>query len=84
MSKRRHTASTITDDALDKLYANATAGWRRGDEWKARAEAAEAAVERVRQIHNHGTRTDTCNDCGQPWPCEVIRALAASEENSSK
>jgi hypothetical protein len=47
MSQKRHTASSITDDALDALYANASKGWRRGDEWKARAEQAEAAVARL-------------------------------------
>jgi hypothetical protein len=40
-----------------------------------RAEQAEATVARVRAIHSHGPRTNTCNDCGQPWPCEVTRAL---------
>lgn len=50
MSKPRHTASTITDDALDELYANATKGWRRGDEWKARAVAAEAAIARAERL----------------------------------
>jgi hypothetical protein len=47
MSQPRHTADSITDDALDELYANASQGWRRGDRWKARALAAEAALERV-------------------------------------
>ncbi len=36
MSQPRHTADSITDDALDALYANASKGWRRGDEWKAK------------------------------------------------
>ncbi|MFC9949223.1 hypothetical protein ACFVIN_01420 [Streptomyces prasinus] len=38
----RYTASTITDDALDALYANASKGWRRGDIWKAKAQEIEA------------------------------------------
>lgn len=50
MTPKRHTASTITDDALDALYDNANRGWRRGDEWKQRALAAEAAIERVREV----------------------------------
>lgn len=50
MSKRRHTADSITDDALDKLYQNANRGWRRGDEWKKRALAAEAAVKRADRL----------------------------------
>jgi hypothetical protein len=47
MSQKRHTASSITDDALDELYKNANRGWRRGDEWKERALKAEAAIERA-------------------------------------
>jgi hypothetical protein len=50
MSAKRYTADSITDDALDELYENANKGWRRGDEWKARAEQAEAALEHVRGI----------------------------------
>jgi hypothetical protein len=47
---KRHTASSITDDDLDALYENASKGWRRGDEWKKRALAAEAAVERANRL----------------------------------
>lgn len=47
MTAKRYTADSITDDALDELYDNANRGWRRGDEWKARAEKAEAALERL-------------------------------------
>lgn len=47
---RRHTADSITDDALDDLYDNASRGWRRGDEWKKRALAAEAAVKRADRL----------------------------------
>lgn len=36
---------------------------------------AERAVYRVRRIHSRGLRTNACNDCGQPWPCEVIRTI---------
>lgn len=50
MTQRRHTASSINDDDLDELYDNATRGWRRGDEWKARALAAEAAVARAERL----------------------------------
>lgn len=83
MTRHRHTASTITDDTLDRLYDNASRGWRRGDRWKRRAEKAEAAIERVRQIHTHGPRTNTCNDCGQPWPCEITRAIGEPRGNSA-
>jgi hypothetical protein len=50
MSPQRYTADSITDDALDELYENANRGWRRGDEWKTRALAAEAAVERAERL----------------------------------
>lgn len=53
MSTRRHTASTITDDALDALYENATDGWRRGDRWKQRAIEAEAERESVYRERAH-------------------------------
>jgi hypothetical protein len=50
MTKHRHTASTITDDTLDRLYDNASRGWRRGDRWKRTAEKAEATIERARRF----------------------------------
>lgn len=50
MTAERYTANTINDDALDALYANASKGWRRGDEWKERALKAEAAVERAERL----------------------------------
>lgn len=114
----RHTADSITDDALDALYqqleddakvirylesqeqrllqvegeltalrqvargycpacgrgdaAPTVADW---EQQKQRADRAEAALERVRRIHTRGRITGACNDCGQPWPCEVTRAL---------
>lgn len=49
-----------------------------------RADQAEAAIERVRAIHSHGRRTNTCNDCGQPWPCEVTRALAQAQPRTAE
>jgi hypothetical protein len=58
MSQQRYTASTINDDDLDELYANASKGWRRGDIWKAKAieieadrDRAAAAIDRVRALH---------------------------------
>ncbi|WP_328544602.1 hypothetical protein [Streptomyces europaeiscabiei] len=50
MTKHRHTASTITDDALDELYENASEGWRRGDRWKRRALEAEASAEGLASV----------------------------------
>ncbi|MGW5126704.1 hypothetical protein ACWEQ7_22140 [Streptomyces sp. NPDC004069] len=47
MSPTRYTASTINDNALDALYANASKGWRRGDIWKAKAEEIEADRDRL-------------------------------------
>jgi hypothetical protein len=50
MSAPRYTADSITDDALDELYANASKGWRRGDRWKKRAEELEDALTRIRAL----------------------------------
>lgn len=50
MPRRRHTADSITDDDLDALYRNANVAWRRGDRWKERAVAAEAAIERALSV----------------------------------
>lgn len=46
----RHTADSITDNALDQLYANANRGWRRGDRWKKKATTAQAATAEVLRI----------------------------------
>lgn len=48
--QRRHTASTITDRALDGLYDNASRGWRRGDAWKTQATTAQASLDDVLRI----------------------------------
>ncbi|MER6607341.1 hypothetical protein ABT282_15865 [Streptomyces sp. NPDC000927] len=48
---------------------------RRAADAERRAEQAEEAIDRVRRIHTRGLLTDACNDCGQPWPCEITRAL---------
>ncbi|MEU5077077.1 hypothetical protein AB0G76_36845 [Streptomyces asoensis] len=47
MTGPRYTADSITDDALDELYANASKGWRRGDIWKAKAVEIEADRDRL-------------------------------------
>ena len=82
MSQRRYTASTITDDALDALYVNASEGWRRGDRWKERALAAEAAVERAEQL---AARWRTARP-GHPhhgFAVVLLEALAQPKENST-
>jgi hypothetical protein len=122
MTEPRHTADTITDDALDALYARIVelehqaaidtqvmekadrecdehidAGrkfkaW--GEEQHARAERAEAAIERVRALHPRETHRfldigdqEICGYCvagddGPPqlWPCETIAALDEPKE----
>jgi hypothetical protein len=50
MSRRRHTADSITDDDLDALYRNANTGWRRGDRWKRKACAAQSARDELLRI----------------------------------
>lgn len=86
----------LTSDQLDALYDELTDargqlrladGMRQQNLDSAaaaiqRAERAEAAIARVRAIHTHGPRTNTCNDCGQPWPCEVTRALDGHPEKA--
>ncbi|WP_121710125.1 hypothetical protein [Streptomyces sp. E5N91] len=83
MTAKRYTASDITDDALDALYANATEGWRRGDRWKERALAAEAAIERAEQL---AARWKTARP-GHPhhgFAVVLLEALAQPEETSTK
>lgn len=73
MSKRRYTANSITDAALDALYANANRGWRRGDAWKARAEQADAALNHIRGIarrlvaHSIGFQDVLDDSDRDPW-----------------
>lgn len=80
MSQRRHTASSITDDALDALYENATEGWRRGDRWKERALAAEAAIERAERLARRWAILRTHGGAA----VELRAALAQPEETSTK
>lgn len=87
MSGVRHTASSITDNALDALYANATKGWRRGDKWKARAKKAEAALERVSALCDEldeYARVVLMDDTAVSAVAVNIRTrLAEPEENST-
>ncbi|MFF8879623.1 hypothetical protein [Streptomyces flaveolus] len=76
---KRHTASDITDDALDALYANANEGWRRGDRWKERALAAEAAIERANRLARRWAILRTHGGAA----VELRAALAQPEENSA-
>jgi hypothetical protein len=78
MTKHRHTASTITDDTLDRLYDNASRGWRRGDRWKARAEKAEAALRSVLAV------AEVIEANGIKWAADSVRQAASVEENSTK
>jgi hypothetical protein len=84
---KRYTASDITDDALDALYANANKGWRRGDRWKERALAAEAAIERVTSWCDQldqGVRTLTKEPTAEhPVAANVRQRLAAPEESTT-
>jgi hypothetical protein len=76
MSQRRHTASSINDDDLDELYENANRGWRRGDEWKARAEAAEAALRLVMGV------AEVIEANGIKWAADSVRRAAQTEDGT--
>ncbi|MDX3087164.1 hypothetical protein PV620_30135 [Streptomyces sp. ME02-6978a] len=84
MTRDRYTADTITDDALDRLYENANKGWRRGDEWKARAERAEAAVTRARTVARLA-REQGLPDNQDLWELAgaVLDATEQSEESTT-
>jgi hypothetical protein len=87
MSPERYTADTITDDALDALYENANRGWRRGDEWKARAEKAEGAIARLTawcDELDEGLRTRVRDHTAEHPVAAFVRArLAEAKENST-
>ncbi|NUS74968.1 MAG: hypothetical protein HOV70_02050 [Streptomyces sp.] len=78
MSKPRYTADTITDQALDELYENANKGWRRGDEWKKRALAAEAAIARADRLARRWAILRAYGGAA----VELRAALAEPKENS--
>lgn len=79
MSAPRHTADSITDDALDELYANANRGWRRGDEWKERALKAEAAIARAERLARRWAILRAYGGA----PVELRTALAEPKESSN-
>ncbi|MFM9681128.1 hypothetical protein [Streptomyces brasiliscabiei] len=87
MTKHRHTASTITDDTLDRLYENASRGWRRGDRWKRRAEKAEAAIERLTrwcdQLDEGARKLAGDPTAVHPVAANVRHQLAGTKENSA-
>ncbi|MFI8988633.1 hypothetical protein ACIG63_27095 [Streptomyces antimycoticus] len=60
MSLKRYTASTITDEALDALYENASRGWRRGDDWKTKV--LELQAERDELLAELGGRDDEARE----------------------
>lgn len=80
MTQQRFTADSITDDALDALYENATRGWRRGDDWKKRALAAEAAVQRADRLARRWAIFRTHGGAA----VELRAALAEPKEQSDK
>lgn len=50
--------------------------------WQKAAEQAEAKLDRLREPHTRGPRTNTCNDCGQDWPCETIQTIDEEKPNA--
>lgn len=54
------------------------------DQAEAERDRAQAALDRVRELHQHGgstlgdgleDHTPVCADCLEEWPCDTIRAL---------
>lgn len=88
MTAKRHTASSITDDALDALYENATEGWRRGDRWKDRAERAEAALARLTawcdELDEYSRVVLKDETAVHPVAGNIRHRLEQPEENSTK
>lgn len=79
MTSRRHTADSITDDDLDALYENASRGWRRGDAWKKRALAAEAAITRADRLARRWAILRAYGGAA----VELRKALAEPKENTA-
>lgn len=87
----RHTVDSINSDQLDQLYDNLDRAETENAELRdALAHChereprlrAEAAVERVRELHRKATHGDDCVHCAgfgpaydNTWPCQTIRAL---------
>jgi hypothetical protein len=87
MSAKRHTADSITDDALDELYENANRGWRRGDAWKERALKAEAALERVtdwcEELDTRARRLIKDDSAEHPVAASIRHRIADPEETNT-
>ena len=56
------------------------AAWRAVSALRARAERAEAAIERVRELHQQSHFSNDCIECAPGgtyyWPCPTVEALA--------
>ncbi|MFC8491810.1 hypothetical protein ACFUJU_13605 [Streptomyces sp. NPDC057235] len=48
---------------------------RQRDTAEAERDAARNALAEIRALHTHGRITNTCNDCGEFWPCSTTQAL---------
>ena len=70
----------LRDPAREAELKDADVVMRRlADEDKAKRNreysAALERIQRVRDLHSHGRGTDTCNGCGDSWPCSTTEAL---------
>ena len=56
------------------------AAWRAVSALRNRAERAEAAIERVRELHRQSHFSNECIECAPGgtyyWPCPTVEALA--------
>jgi len=68
-----------------QTYCSVHDSWRivGADCWVARAEKAEATIQRVRELHyNTATHhpSGCCSECGGTYPCPTVRALDGGAE----
>ena len=77
---------TITGQTVTAEYAKAhpdttVRETRKAGKWRRRAEAAEAKLDAVRELHRPVGRFGYCATCAYAiYPCPTVRALDGTEE----
>lgn len=87
MSEQRHTASSITDVDLDRMYRRietlehvARSNLRHVQALVPELERAEAAIVLARGLHTKHEDSEHCQHDGEPWPCPTLAALDEAQE----